>query len=87
MTLLITSAAFKRDKITLLIIIAKENNRALKAFIQKARRVLERGKKREAIKEAREERASDQASIITRGLKRARIIALEAPRKSIRARK
>ena len=82
-----TGAAFKRDKIILPIVITKENNRASKASVQKAGRVLERGKKRGAVEEAREERVSNQASIITRGLKRARIIALEAPRRSIRARK
>jgi hypothetical protein len=82
-----TGAAFKRDKITLPIAIAKENNRASKASVQKAGRVSERGKKRGAVEEAREERAGDQASIITRGSKRARIIAPEAPRRSTRARK
>jgi hypothetical protein len=52
-----TSAAHKRDKITLPKAVAKENNRGLIALVQKARRAS--AKKRVAEEQARENGASE----------------------------
>jgi hypothetical protein len=50
----ITGAVFKKDKITLLKAVALENSRGSIASVQKAGRVSERSKKREAMEQVSE---------------------------------
>jgi hypothetical protein len=80
----ITSAAHKKDKITLPKAVAKENNRGSISSVQKARRVSERAKKKVAIKQPREDGAREGESgeqVGVRVPKRARV-AIKAPRRS-----
>ena len=80
----ITSAAHKKDKITLPKAVAKENNRGSISLVQKARRVSERAKKRVAIEQARKDGAREGESgkqVGVRVPKRARVT-MKAPRRS-----
>jgi hypothetical protein len=80
----ITSAAHKKDKITLPKAVVKENNRDLISLVQKARRISERAKKKVAIEQAREDRAREGESGKQVGIrvpKRARV-AIKAPRRN-----
>jgi hypothetical protein len=58
----ITSAAYKKDKITLPKAVAKENNQGLISLVQKAGRISERVKKRVVTEQAREDRARERES-------------------------
>jgi hypothetical protein len=80
----IISAAYKKDKITLPKVVAKENNRGSISLVQKAGRVSERAKKKVAIEQAREDGAREGElgkQVGIRIPKRARV-AMKAPRRS-----
>ena len=85
-----SGADLKKDKITLPTVVAKENNRRSIVPVQKAGRVTEKAKKREAAEDvAHKDKGNKEGSGyqgnrgVTREAKRARV----APRRSERARK